>query len=117
MSCKSISLGELESLLRRDLEECSEKLEAFFAQVRITPVKWRQSPWGVEGFWAVAVNGDQVLWYNDIEDGFNVSRFVIRGEIPDDEYWCNQDSLKWALPRLAGDPGVRLGPPEAIPDP
>jgi hypothetical protein len=42
-----------------------------------------------------------VLWYNDIEDGFNVSRFVQWGEIPSDEYWCSQDPLQYALPKLA----------------
>jgi hypothetical protein len=118
MSWKPINLNALESLVNSDLDECSKELRTFFAQVRIVPTKWRQSPWGVEGggFWAVAVYQDHVLWYNDIEGGFNVSRFVVRGEIPDDEYWCNQDPLQWALPRLAGNPGINLGPPMAVPE-
>jgi hypothetical protein len=57
------------------------------------------------GFWAVAVDDDRVLWYNDVEDGFNVSRFARRGEIPRDEYWCNQSSLRQMLPALRGRPG------------
>ena len=48
----------------------------------------------------MAVHADRVIWYNDIEDGFNVSRFEIQGRIPDDEYWCNQDPLRWALAGL-----------------
>jgi hypothetical protein len=118
MSWGPISLVELESLVDRDLAECDEELQAFFSRFRIAPTKWRQSPWGDQGngFWALAVHRDRVLWYNDIEGGFNVSRFVIRGEIPDDEYWCNQDRLRWALLRLAGDPGINLRPPMAVPD-
>jgi hypothetical protein len=45
---------------------------------------------------------DRVLWYNDIEEGFNVSRFTTVGSIPSTEYWCNQDELRWALSALAG---------------
>ena len=121
MSWEPIALSELESLLNSDLPECApecvEELRAFFAQVRIAPTKWRQSPWGVlgGGFWAVAVHNDRVLWYNDIEDGFNVSRFVVQGEIPDDEYWCNQDPLGWALPRLTSEIGGNYGPPMPVP--
>ncbi len=41
-----------------------------------------------------------VLWYNDIEDGFNVSRFTTWGAIPDDEYWQRGKSFP-LLQRLA----------------
>jgi hypothetical protein len=118
MSWKPISLSKLDSIMRSELEECSEEVRAFFARFRIVPIKWRQSPWGDMGggFWAVAVHEGRVLWFNDIECGFNVSNFVTQGEIPENEYWCNQDTLQWAIPRLVGDPGGRFGPPEAIPD-
>ena len=119
MTWQPISLGDLESMLLGDLAECSEDQREFFARARIPPGKWRLTPWGDDGggFWAVAVHEDRVLWYNDIEDGFNVSRFKVPGEIPRDEYWCNQDVLKWALPRLQGDPGTVLGPPEPLQNP
>ena len=63
----------------------------------------------------MAVMDDRVLWYNDIEDGFNVSLFTVRGVIPTTEYWCNQDELRMALPALAGKPQGKLGPPEQLP--
>jgi hypothetical protein len=90
----------------------------FFRRTRIAPAKWRLTPWGDEGggFWAVAIHRDRVLWYNDIEDGFNVSRFDEHGQIPRNEYWCNEDSLRWALPRLQGEPGTQLGPPGPVAD-
>jgi hypothetical protein len=55
-----------------------------------------------------------VLWYNDIEDGFNVSTFVERGRIPENEYWCNQDEIGWALPKLMGESGWNMGPPKPL---
>jgi hypothetical protein len=102
MTWEPIPLAELEQMIERHLAECSEQQRSFFARVAIPPEKWRQSPYGDcgGGFWAVAVFGDRVLWYNDIEEGFNISKFKRRGEIPRNEYWCNQDRLQWAIPRL-----------------
>ena len=118
MTWHPISLTDLQSMLSHDLADCSEEQREFFARASIVPARWRLSPWGDEGggFWAVAVHEDRVLWYNDIEDGLNVSKFEVTGEIPRDEYWCNQDPLVWALPRLQGEPGTRLGPPEPVAD-
>ena len=117
MTWEPISLRDLESLLFRDLADCSGAQRDFFGRVRIQPTKWRLSPWGDVGggFWAMAVHADRVLWYNDIEEGFNVSRFEIPGQIPEDEYWCNQDPLRRALTQLEGEPGPRFGPPGPIP--
>src|SRR6185437_11832399 len=65
--------------------------------IRIVPIKWQQHPWGDEGggFWVVGIFGNCVLWYNDIEDGFNVSRYTHCGTIS--EYLCNQDELHRAI--------------------
>lgn len=116
MTWQPIGLRDLESMLFLELAECSADQRKCFARTCIPPSKWRLAPWGDDGggFWAVAVHGDRVLWYNDIEDGFNVSRFELRGEIHRDEYWCNQDTLGWALPRLRGEPGTVLGPPQPV---
>jgi hypothetical protein len=91
--------------MARDLVACSENVRAIYARTAITPEKWRQSPWGGGGggFWVVAVSGENVLWYNDIEEGFNVSRFIAHGRIPDDEYWRNQDLLGLALSYLVNE--------------
>lgn len=80
------------------------------------PAKWHLSPWGDlgGGFWVVAVRDDRVLWYNDIEDGFNVSRFTETGTIPSTEYSCNQDDLAWALRALDGQLEGKFGPPRPL---
>ena len=68
--------------------------------IRIEPSKWSQDPYGRDGqgFWAVAVIGSSVIWFNDIEDGFNRSRYNTFGEVQ--EYWCNQDELDTAIKYL-----------------
>ena len=116
MTWQALSIEELQSLLSSDLAECSEQEQWLFSKSQIVPARWRLSPWGDAGggFWAVAVLEDRVLWYNDIEEGFNVSRFVASGRIPNSEYWCNQDSLRDALRLLRGESGLRLGPPEPV---
>ncbi len=73
------------------------------------------------GFWAVGLIGRNVIWYNDIEGGFNISSFTTFGSIG--AYYCNQGSLQPVLYDLAqwlmvGDaPSARLGPPEQISEP
>jgi hypothetical protein len=111
------SLAELQEMIQADLADASDEERAMFARVVIPPEKWRQTPYGDEegGFWAVAVYENRVLWYNNIEEGFNVSTFSSHGEIPEDEYWCNQDRLHWALPNLMGEPGGwKMGPPSGL---
>jgi hypothetical protein len=62
--------------------------------IRIAPEKWRQRPYGEPGggFWVVALIGRTVIWYNDIEEGFNRSRYTSYGVIED--YWRNDDELE-----------------------
>ncbi len=50
------------------------------------------------GFWVVAIFGKQCIWYNDIEEGFNISPYTTYGKI--DEYWCNKDEISWIVYRL-----------------
>jgi hypothetical protein len=91
----------------------------FWDAIAIAPQKWEQTPYGNDGggFWAVAILGTTVIWYNDIEDGFNRSTYQSFGTIPDNEYWCNQDDLEWPIRDLmrlvsTGEPpSGRFGPP------
>lgn len=97
-----IGFTELEALVQRDLAVCSDDMKTVFERTRCRPVKWKQALYGTDdgGFWAVARLRDRVLWYNDIEGGFNVSKFTSVGVIPENEYWCNQDDLCVALRNL-----------------
>lgn len=68
--------------------------------IKIPPQKWREETNGElgGGFWAVAIIGSSVIWYNDIEEGFNRSSYSEYGKI--DEYWCDQDELEWRLQKV-----------------
>ena len=66
----------------------------------VIPEKWQQHPYGEPGggFWVVALIGRTVIWYNDLEEGFNRSRYVSYGIIED--YWRNDDELELTVQYL-----------------
>jgi hypothetical protein len=93
-----ISLTELENLILK--QEWERELSNFWVLIKVDPVKWIEETYGDvgNGFWVVAICGTNVVWYNDIEDGFNISSYTTFGVI--DEYYCNQDSLTVTVQRL-----------------
>lgn len=112
-----IPLDELRGLIRQSEAEMDATERLLWGLVAIPPEKWALSPWGDlgGGFWAVGLIGRQVIWYNDIEHGFNVSHYEAVGVIS--QYWCNQDELHHVLWQLrqqieAGTPLGRFRPPE-----
>lgn len=92
---------DIDSMISNALAEYDDAVRSEWERLRIEPEKWRCSPWGdsTGGFWAVAIDDGQVLWFNDIEEGFNWSSYSTRGTI--DKYFCNQDNLETILERLA----------------
>ena len=93
----------------------------FWNKVKIIPEKWGEKDRGMKGngFWVVGLLNDQyALWYNDLEDGFNIIEFERYGEIT--EYSCDKDEFDIALIKLLRirKSGVynnsRLGPPEKL---
>jgi len=71
-----------------------------FDIIRITPERWRQTPYGDArgGFWTVGLIGCTVIWYNEIEQDFNTSPYRVYGEI--DGYWCIHENLELALQHI-----------------
>jgi hypothetical protein len=91
---------KLEEILAKisDSESVMEpQVRAFWELVKVVPRKWAGGEYGKDGggFWVVAVLGNRVIWYNDIEEGFNVSAFEEYGTIK--ELWCNQSELHWEV--------------------
>ena len=119
MAWKPLDEATLWDLMNKARERMNPMERRFWDAVQISPEKWRQNPYGNKGggFWAVGLMGNTVVWYNDIEDGFNRSHYRQYGTIPDDEYWCNQDELEQPIRELmnivsTGHPGRgRFGPP------
>ncbi len=119
MDWTPLSEKELSDLIAGAVTVMEPKASCLWDLIRIPPTKWTLHPWGNlgGGFWVVAIIGTQVVWYNDIEHGFNVSRYAKAGEI--DKYWCNQDELQHTIYALlqqieTGERLGRFGPPEAL---
>lgn len=100
MSWQSVSELEIwDKIIKAEARMNLEQLR-LWETIKIDPKKWQQHPFGNEGngFWIVAIIGQFVVWFNDIEDGFNVSTYKQYGFI--EEYWCNQDELEWTVQSL-----------------
>jgi hypothetical protein len=69
----------------------------FWDLIKIKPTKWTEDEYGTEGggFWVVAIFGNEVIWYNDIEEGFNISKYDNFGSIMN--YQCSQSELNWVV--------------------
>ncbi len=108
MTWTPLTRESLDVMLADRLAQFDEEVRAQWDRIRIQPVKWQCHPHGDlgGGFWVVAVMGEQVLWYNDIEDGFNRSAFTTRGVI--DDYWCNQDEFTDILRKFAAESAERV---------
>jgi hypothetical protein len=120
MTWKPITESEIWDMLNASWERMTLPQRRLWDVIKIYPIKWTQNPWGNEGggFWIVAIYGNHVIWYNDIEDGFNRSTYSKFGTI--NEYRCNQDELEWTLQHVLNEikngiqSGGHLGPPEPI---
>lgn len=65
--------------------------------IKIIPEKWLgDDDMGEDtAFWVVAVTATRVVWYNHITEGFALSRYVAKGQIP--AYESHQDDLEIAV--------------------
>jgi hypothetical protein len=109
MDWEPISETGLWDLINQAELRMDPEVARFWEALRLVPEKWAQHPYGDEGngFWVVGVIGSRVIWYNDIEDGFNVSAYISYGQIA--EYWCDQHELELVLVRLSH--AIRTGMP------
>ena len=97
---QAISEGALRGRLAQGESRMTPSQLRLWDAIRIEPEKWQQHPFGDDGngFWVVGLIGRTVIWYNDIEEGFNRSRYRDYGEIED--YWRNEDELELTIEYL-----------------
>ncbi len=100
MKWKPINLEELSIEISKGENKMDEKLLNFWNKIKMTPIKWKENQfWNEENsFWVVAKHKNLVLYYNDIEEGFNISIFEKEGEIK--EYCVEQDELHFSIIKL-----------------
>jgi hypothetical protein len=119
MNWTPLEEAQLATLIADAVALMEPSARSLWKLVHVWPVKWQLHPWGDEGggFWIVGIIGQNVIWYNDIEHGFNISRYEVLGDIA--EYWCNQDELNHTMHALQkqienGEGPCKLGPPEPL---
>jgi len=97
-----ISETGISDIINRERSELTSESSNLWEMIRISPQKWEETSYGKagHGFWVVALYGNGVVWYNDIEEGFNISSWIKFGKI--EEYFCNQDSLLQVTTRILG---------------
>jgi hypothetical protein len=80
---KAISLETLKRHIQLQEFLLTEEEKAFWHFIRIEPEKWIHSAYYHERveFFVIAVFGRRVIYYNDIEEGFNISEFDEYGKL------------------------------------
>jgi hypothetical protein len=75
----------------------------FWEHIRIEPEKWIENTVGKQGggFWVVGMIGKKVIYYNDIEEGYNLSSFINYGEV--EHYYAGQAELHEKIEGLYQD--------------
>jgi len=95
-----ISAEELGALLATQIFDCSPEQQELFERSKVTPYRVPITRLGnAEAVFVVAKVGNLVLYYEDVEDGFNISALSPDGSIatPGYEQWA----LGHALGHLA----------------
>ena len=95
-----ISESKLWDDINNAFDRMSLEQRKYWEVLKITPENWKLDPWGADGggFWVVAIIGNQVIWFNDIEDGYNTSTYIKYGVI--NEYTCDQNELEWEVQNI-----------------
>jgi hypothetical protein len=100
MTWTPITIEEIYDMILTTERDLNGELLNFWELIKIYPEKWNEETYGKEGngFWVVGLIGRRVIYFNDIEEGFNISDYKTYGTI--DNYFCNQDKLVWAIQEL-----------------
>lgn len=76
------SKDEVEKILEQQLKKCSDEQKTYFETIRVDlyPVKiFRYGP--VEEVYVVAEKNSDVIYFEDVEDGFNISTINDKNEL------------------------------------
>lgn len=103
MEWEPITLDGLNDLIKSGEVQLNAEMFRFWKLVKINPEKWAEPEFdnGDDEFWVVGIFGKKIIWYNDIEEGFNVSDYITYGTIEMGEFGGGeQDELHWCLNKV-----------------
>jgi len=89
------SESDVRELIRKQLPDCTPEQRSYFesiSTIRSVPIR----RFGLlETVWVVAQSGERAIYYEDIEEGFNISKIAPDGSIatPTCEQWTLRHSL------------------------
>lgn len=96
-----ITINELNTLINSGAAKLNANQLWFWNTVKILPEKWDNIYLGErESFWVIALFGKNVIWYNDVEEGFNVSSYNSYGTIETGNLGAEQDELNWCINKI-----------------
>lgn len=91
-----LSHEELDAQIQAELAGCPADVRTLYERYRIVPARLPFArPTTLDSAFVVARRGDEVIYYEEIEGGFNSSYIDAAGRIA--EHWFAQDSLCAAL--------------------
>jgi hypothetical protein len=96
MEWKRASVEDVKRIVQSDLAKCDNEQLATFRRYTVELYLAPIGRYGeLEKVVVVARKGEEVIYWEDVEEGFNVSPVGEDGRIL--EHWCNQDELRHAL--------------------
>lgn len=96
MEWKPASIEEVKQMVENDLTRCDDRQAKVFETYRVDPHLAPIVRLGnVESVVVVAHKGNQVIYWEDVEEGFGVSAISADGQILVQD--CNQNDLGLAL--------------------
>lgn len=115
MDWKPTTIDEVKNIIQNDLADCDNEQIEVFERFRLQPYLAPIIRYGsLDNVFVVARKGDEVIYWEDVEEGFNLSPIAPDGRIL--QHRCNQDELRLALNSwIEGRKRpVRLGPATTI---
>jgi len=111
MKWKPPTVEEVKKIVEGELANCDRDQLAIFVRYAVEPYSAPILRYGeMDCVVVVARKGEEVIYWEDVEEGFNVSPIGEGGRIL--EHLCNQDELRHALNAwIEGrERSTRLGP-------
>lgn len=100
MALNPISLNTIMDLIADGEAEMEQEMLSLWNAIKMTPEKWSQVSYPNKEikFWVVGLTGNTAIYYNDLEEGFNISGFKTYGHL--DDWGYEQDELQWTMIKL-----------------
>lgn len=111
MDWQPATIEKVKTIVAEDLKDCDAEQIAVYKKHAVEPFVAPIERYGkMESVVVVARNRNHVIYWEDVEYGFNVSPIAPDGRIL--EHWCNQEELKYALNAWIEGRGLpgRFGP-------